>query len=79
MKSVLYVHAQIVNFLPDFLLLIAIFKILTNSKHHFESRIKFLFRLSFTLIGRFSPVKHSLPSYGTRGGVRLEARYDTAL
>jgi hypothetical protein len=30
--------------------------ILTNSKYCFESRIKFLFRLSYALTGRFFPV-----------------------
>jgi hypothetical protein len=37
-------------------LLIASFKTLTNSKDCFESRIKFLFRLFFPFIGRFSPM-----------------------
>ncbi len=64
MKSVLSVHAQIVfKFLAcpvqdknKFKFSACFFETLTKFKTYFESLIKILFRLSFALIARFSPV-----------------------
>ncbi len=63
-KSVLSVHAQMVfKFLVCLVqekitmkFLLASLKTLTNSKNCSESRIKYLFRLSFALIGQLFPV-----------------------
>jgi hypothetical protein len=63
-KSVLSVHAQMVfKFLAclvqeknEYEVLLVSLKTLTDSENCSESRIKFLFRLSFALIGQFFPV-----------------------
>jgi hypothetical protein len=61
-KSVLSEHAQMVKIFACLVqeknknkVSLASLKTLANSKINSESRIKFLFRLSFVLIGRLSP------------------------
>jgi hypothetical protein len=80
-KSILSVHEQLLFIFLTCLvqdkinvkILLASLKTLTNFKHCYsESRIKFVFRLSFALIGRFFPVfihsRLSEPFSGSQAG-----------
>ncbi len=59
----LYMHKMVFKYLAYLVqekininFLLVSLKTLTSSKNCYEDRIKFLFQLSFTLIGHFSPV-----------------------